>query len=329
MAVSLLAAWCVPVPLFVYAYAVLGPLHYLTELSWLHDRKYFTPDKNCRNTLWLLAAVSAVTGVTIASLPALGLANKNVQWLYQLSALVTYCALTISAMSIVDGKKKIAVAFLGLFLLLVAATAMGVQGIFFWMTLLVTVIHVFVFTWLFMLTGALRTKSRSGLIALAVFTACAALALFSVGGSTPLLRQAVLSALQTFGRLDQMIATAIGWHQPSQITAVMRFIAFAYTYHYLNWFSKTQVSQWHKVSPKRAGLIALFYVGSLSLYFVDYSLGFKALLFLSVGHVFLEFPLDLKVLLSLGEQSGVGRFNFERSVPSLHLLKDFLRVSHS
>ena len=31
---------------------------------------------------------------------------------------------------------------------------------------------------------------------------------------------------------------------------VMRFIAFSYTYHYLNWFSKTSVIQWRKVSKK-------------------------------------------------------------------------------
>jgi hypothetical protein len=34
---------------------------------------------------------------------------------------------------------------------------------------------------------------------------------------------------------------------------LMRFIAFAYLYHYLNWFSKTEVIRWHKV-PKKDSL---------------------------------------------------------------------------
>jgi len=31
-----------PFETFLFAYIVLGPLHYLTEISWLHDRHYFT-----------------------------------------------------------------------------------------------------------------------------------------------------------------------------------------------------------------------------------------------------------------------------------------------
>src|SRR2546430_5445042 len=38
---SCLLAYAFPFELFLFSYAVLGPLHYLTEISWLHDRKYF------------------------------------------------------------------------------------------------------------------------------------------------------------------------------------------------------------------------------------------------------------------------------------------------
>src|SRR5438128_4598659 len=37
-----LAAYVFPFELFLFSYAILGPLHYLTEISWLHERKYFT-----------------------------------------------------------------------------------------------------------------------------------------------------------------------------------------------------------------------------------------------------------------------------------------------
>ncbi len=45
MILALVVATIVPFELFLISYAVLGPLHYLTEISWLHDRKFFTPRK--------------------------------------------------------------------------------------------------------------------------------------------------------------------------------------------------------------------------------------------------------------------------------------------
>lgn len=42
MFVSLAIAVVAPFHLFLLAYAVLGPLHYLTGISWLHDRQFFT-----------------------------------------------------------------------------------------------------------------------------------------------------------------------------------------------------------------------------------------------------------------------------------------------
>jgi hypothetical protein len=74
---------------------------------------------------------------------------------------------------------------------------------------------------------------------------------------------------------------------------VMRFIAFSYTYHYLNWFSKTSIIEWHKV-PKKTLLINMgLWVFSVVLYVIDYNIGLKALYFISFLHVFLEFPLNI------------------------------------
>lgn len=39
MVVSCAAAFLAPFHLFLFAYAVLAPLHYLTEISWLRDRE--------------------------------------------------------------------------------------------------------------------------------------------------------------------------------------------------------------------------------------------------------------------------------------------------
>jgi hypothetical protein len=72
------------------------------------------------------------------------------------------------------------------------------------------------------------------------------------------------------------------------------FIAFAYTYHYLNWFSKTSIIGWHKGTSKtRLGIIAAIWVASISFYLYDYRTGIIVLFFLSFLHVFLEFPLNI------------------------------------
>jgi len=39
-------AYLVPFELLLLAYVVLGPAHYATEISWLHDRKYFLPQRS-------------------------------------------------------------------------------------------------------------------------------------------------------------------------------------------------------------------------------------------------------------------------------------------
>ena len=45
MVLSAGLAFILPFELFLFAYAVLGPLHYLTQISWLHDRGYHTKRK--------------------------------------------------------------------------------------------------------------------------------------------------------------------------------------------------------------------------------------------------------------------------------------------
>ncbi|MBC7891250.1 MAG: hypothetical protein H7Y12_03480, partial [Sphingobacteriaceae bacterium] len=38
---SCVLAFVIPFELFLFSYAVIGPLHYLTEINWLHNRKVF------------------------------------------------------------------------------------------------------------------------------------------------------------------------------------------------------------------------------------------------------------------------------------------------
>ena len=54
-----------PFELVLLAYVFLGPAHYLTEISWLHDRKYFLPHRGIALALIVVAlAVSFLENAT-------------------------------------------------------------------------------------------------------------------------------------------------------------------------------------------------------------------------------------------------------------------------
>ena len=65
-------------------------------------------------------------------------------------------------------------------------------------------------------------------------------------------------------------------YQTSLGVALMRFIAFAYTYHYLNWFSKTSIIRWHEMGGKRLAFIGALWLASIGLYFYDFPLAVRA-----------------------------------------------------
>ena len=52
--------YVVPFELLLLAYVVLGPAHYATEISWLHDRKYFLPQRGIAIALALVAIIAAL-----------------------------------------------------------------------------------------------------------------------------------------------------------------------------------------------------------------------------------------------------------------------------
>ena len=44
--ISLLLAVLLPFRLFIFGYAILGPLHYFTEINWLQSKNYFVKQRN-------------------------------------------------------------------------------------------------------------------------------------------------------------------------------------------------------------------------------------------------------------------------------------------
>src|SRR5258705_6494097 len=60
MLAALALTYLVPFELLLLAYVVLGPAHYATEISWLHDRKYFLPRRGIAIALAAVAIIAAL-----------------------------------------------------------------------------------------------------------------------------------------------------------------------------------------------------------------------------------------------------------------------------
>ena len=87
-------------------------------------------------------------------------------------------------------------------------------------------------------------------------------------------------------------------------------------YHYLNWFSKTEIIKWHKVPKGRFIVVLALWVVSLALYAYSYKVGLQWLFFLSFTHVLLEFPLNFVSILGIGKElRGIAKTGFKSSAP--------------
>lgn len=303
MIVSCVVAMIVPFELFLLVYAFLGPLHYLTEISWLHDRNYFTKGKY--DALILLGVGILLTlkyfGDSIGLVFPDGM-DANLMFIAFLSALIFVTV-------------KNPIYKIGGIIILIFASKVGQQFNLFLTTFIPTLIHVYIFTGLFMLYGAIKNKGRFGLLAVGVLILCP-LFLFNVypntafyppteysKGAYDLFKHLNIVWLRLFEgvpRQDTMEAWDDIIYYSNSGILLMRFIAFAYTYHYLNWFSKTKVIQWHNIPRWRFIAVIVVWLFSIVMYLYSYKLGLQWLLFLSFMHVLLEFPLNFISIVGIG-----------------------------
>ena len=298
MLMSAFFAYLLPFQLFLFAYAVLGPLHYLTEIGWLREKRYFTNSKS--DPMLLIGGGIALFLVGV--IPSAG--DIVVKLLIGI-----FCAALLMTIPMSEGKKfgAIGAVVLSLALIPILPPLLVLFAIF-----LPTLIHVYVFTGGFMLYGALKGKSESGLWALLAYVAIPLLlVLFSLHSSPSLLSDYVRSAYAFMAPLNQAILSLIHAGDGNIATAVfyssagialMKFIAFAYTYHYLNWFSKTKVIKWHLVPKNHLAIVLLLWIGAVALYGYNYQLGMFTLGFLSMLHVLLEFPLNHRTFYGIGTE---------------------------
>ncbi len=392
MLITAVFAFFLPFETFLLAYAFLGPLHYLTEISWLHDRQYFTKGKYDFVPLLLI-------GVALSYAAFAKDFEFNIDFYKEFVALNLFDKLLVLALfsSLLFAFVKnlvvkiIAILFIFIFIsgwLAPENTAENSKSttIFALTSLLPTLIHVYLFTGLFMLFGALKSRSKTGLISVAAFIIIPIYLVYglpvtpkknyisdygkeayyadgdgffytnvsimdhfrlmnepnltnkqyldsiinkdSKTNQTPIAeRQRITDSLSD--KLNQAFIVPNPESEyymrpiPAKLAIpieskdyywnyvffsgfgimLMRFIAFAYMYHYLNWFSKTEVIRWHKVPKIRFVAVLLLWLTACALYAYNYSLGLSFLFFLSFTHVLLEFPLNMVSIVGIGKET--------------------------
>lgn len=295
MLLSLLIAFAVPFELFLFSYAVLGPLHYFTEIGWLHTKNYYTSGKY--DYLFLVGfAAASLAGHFV---PALRAVQPTIIY----SALLAALALVVIRSIPLKIFAVIAISFISLLLL---------NDLFYIAIFIPSIIHVYLFTGAFMLFGALKARSIPGLFSVGVLILSAALCFLIVPERSSVASQYIQSSYGYFETLHFGIAKLLRFESLSASSdiynssiglMIMRFIAFAYTYHYLNWFSKTSIIKWHKVPATFIVTTVLLWGASVGLYVADYRLGIAALGFFSLLHVFLEFPLNYHSFIGIGKET--------------------------
>lgn len=390
MLITAVCAYLYPFETFLLAYAYLGPLHYLTEISWLHDRNYFSKGKYdflillVVGVLLSLAAFSKDFGVSIDIYDYFVEMNL-------FDKLLVFALFSSILFALVKNLvvKILAILFLYVFISgwLSPANAQAQSdntAIFALTSLVPTLIHVYLFTGLFMLFGALKNRSKSGLWQMLGFVAIPLILVFFLpvnpkkGNLTEYGKNAYyaegdgffmtnISIMDHFKIMDEpnltnrqfldSVVNKSSSGYPADVRSritdslknklsqnyivenptsefygksipvryaipvdtknyfwdsvffstvgimLMRFIAFAYMYHYLNWFSKTEVIRWHKIPKIRLIVIVSIWILASAFYAYDYSLGLSLLFFLSFTHVLLEFPLNIVSIVGIGKES--------------------------
>src|SRR5665647_2164362 len=286
MLAALGLAYLMPFELVLLSYVILGPAHYLTEISWLHDRSYFLPHRGVALTLIVTAlAVSFVENAFWFGV---------VVWI----ALIA-CAILAGARTALQAMILMIVAIGATIYLYSHGPGFAIVGV-----LLPTLIHVSLFTLVFMVLGAARSRSPMQFALVALYLA--ALLLIMIAPPSPATAIPWLAQLsqESFGNVPQALGRALGMPDMKLDARLTGLLSFVYTYHYLNWFIKAEVIRWADVPKARLAAIAALSLGATAFYFYDYVLGFALLLSLSLTHVLLEFPLNSVSLRQLDAIAG-------------------------
>lgn len=286
MLAALGLAYLVPFELLLLAYVVLGPAHYATEISWLHDRKYFLPQRGIALALVVLAIIAAVI--------------ENASWFgFVMWAAFVLCALLAGTTTPMQAVLLVIAAIGATAALAMHGASLAVLGV-----MLPTLIHVSLFTLVFMALGAYRSGARVQWVLVALYVAAILLILVAPPSASTLIPSFAKAAEEYFANVGPALGRLLGIPGLRLDQRLTSLLAFVYTYHYLNWFIKAEVIRWNQMTKGRLALVAAASAASTALYFYDYALGFTVLLAFSLAHIVLEFPLDSLALRQLGAVIG-------------------------
>jgi hypothetical protein len=274
--------YLVPFELLLLSYVVLGPAHYATEISWLHDRKYFLPQRGIAIALAAVAIIAALI--------------DNASWFgFAIWSAFVMSALLAATTTALQSMLLFMVALVLTAVMLSNGASIAVVGI-----LLPTLIHVSLFTLVFMMLGAFRSGQKMQWVLVALYLAAIALILLAPPSAATLIPSFAAAGHDYFANVAPALGRLFGIPDLQLDTRLTSLLAFIYTYHYLNWFIKAEVIRWNAMSRGRLALVVTASAASTALYFYDYAFGFTVLLALSLAHIVLEFPLNGLALRQLG-----------------------------
>jgi hypothetical protein len=300
LVVSGVAAVIAPLQVFLFSFAILGPLHYLTEIAWLRKKQFYVRDGMVSSRAYVLLATAAVA-VTLSSEVL-----RHDIWFW-----------TVGVMLLVS----LSVLVRNIYAILAIATAAIITAfflktwVFFIAVMVPTLVHVFFFTWTFMVSGALRDK-RASLVkwvnpALMLVIPLALMFLpmrYAQPGGIWLRSEGLTFAsihTKLVRDLHHTMMLNSSLLNDAVVAGLLRVFAFVYLFHYLNWFTKTELLEWHKVSRRGWMGIGLIYIANISVYAVSLRAGFLVSTFLSLLHVLLEFPLNWQTLRFIAGENAV------------------------
>lgn len=288
---SFFLACILPFDVFLFSYAVLGPLHYLTELHWLKNKSFFVEKLQVRKFLIL---AFCVVGLLFIIYLNVALFRGNIIYGIIISLFFIFSVFLI----LISEKKyvKFLAAFLLFLLILFSFFKPGIiimLGLF-----LPTLIHVYIFTALFMISGYLRSSDIFGFFTIILLLSVPFIIAFLTVEDLVFSREGSEKVFNSTGfkMINEQLVFLSG-KSISDVSAVLKvqiFIAFAYTYHYLNWFVKTSVIGWARsLRLKNILFVSAIWILSIALYLYNYQMGLTVLFVLSMLHVLAEFPLNV------------------------------------
>lgn len=304
--ISAVLAYQFPLELFIFAFAILGPLHYMTEINWLNSKRfYFTQN----NKIWLLIGTIASVMIVVPKL--------FIEYLDQSSELRDFMieinswsngfifATLMLAIAYQYVKNTLGWVVVGVLILAGVVFLNGLESYNTFIGLFIpTIIHVYLFTILFMIYGAKKAKSSWGFFSVVLLLILPLMFVFANLDDHSYLFPDHLKSIyltNNFHVTPVLFAKQMGisegktfFFYETMELRLMMFISFIYLYHYLNWFSKTTTIHWYKSLTKQRTLaIIVIWVVLLITFYINFRLGFLLSLFLSILHVILEFPLNV------------------------------------